>query len=490
MKTSVISIFIILYFCISFPAMAQDGTSQPQSVIESARSIVPNMKPNPTIAEGYINNDAIKDTVLLVRYDKADYYDKTNIREVKKILIISNDKGDKNKPYYYAYPLIALSQEWNSEPNRAESIWIKDSSLYLQESVRYDSGTYTTIYQFKMDGYRLTLTGLEYKASSSIAGKQENVKMDFDANKIRLDEFNPDAIYRIIGLKSAIVSDYTTHIKDFHSIYTGKIGEKYAVTMYLEKNGKEITGTYKYAGQTTPLALKGSIASSGEFTMNESPGGKKITGIFSGKISGTTITGKWNSPDNVKKLDFAAHIPSKREMLQNAAGKTYYLSYISGAVGANTLFDTYMENGVWKSHSSSISGGMREGQEDTLSSDDIKLLNSMYIKVDTDLTVRFFAGGKLLLEVPFNEAGMDYHMSGERKDVFSFSQGKLSPSTTFMDGKLYLAAIDGIDYSDTISSGNFIIIGKDKVILSYDPYDSFGMDISEIYGNTLTFTKK
>lgn len=241
--------------------------------------------------------------------------------------------------------------------------------------------------------------------------------------------------------------------------------------------------------------LKGTIDPSGNFTMDESEfyGSKKITGIFSGKIVGASITGEWRVPNSSRKMSFIAHEPSKKELLQNAAGSTYYLSSISRAWGANSLFDTWKEKGRWKSNGSAISGGMREGWENTLSDNDIKLLDSMYLKVDTNLTVRFFVGDKLMLEVPFNETGMTYDISEAHRNAINFDMGTLSQNTIFKDGKLYLAAIDNINYSETLPESDFLMITSDMALLSYDPSDIFELSIfisSCCNNNTLTFTKK
>lgn len=495
MKTRLIFLFLVLYLGVTIPAVAQDNTNQPQSVTDKVKSTIPNMKPNPLITEGYLNNDAIKDTVLLVRYDKADYYDKTDIREVKKILIVSNDKEGKNKPYYYPYPLWAATPEWYSEPNRTESIWIKNTTLYLQEKVNYDSGTYTTVYQFKIDGYSLVLSGMECTVKNN-TGKSDNIKISLGSNKIRFDEFNPDSIYRIAGFKSSLIGDYTTHAKDFHTLYTGRIADKYNIMMYLEKNGKKITGYYRYTGQESPLILNGTIESPGKVTIKESLNRgpyMETTGIFSGKITGTNITGEWHTPDNSKKMSFEVNQPSKKSVLQHTIG-TYYLSSIQGWWGASTMFDSTKDtNGAWSSHVSALSAGMREGWDVTHSAEDIKLLNSMNIQVDTDLTVRFFAGGKLLLEVPFNETGMKYSIDLGRDDPYRYlSSEKLSSSTTFIDDKLYLTATDDTDYSDTIPASDYIMANKGPVSLTYFPLnDSFSLSIG--YGsdsNILSFTRK
>ena len=183
---------------------------------------------------------------------------------------------------------------------------------------------------------------------------------------------------------------------------------------------------------------------------------------------------------------------SKKEILQDSIG-VYALKSISGLLGANTLFETEKVNKNWQSGSSSISVGMREQQDHALASDDIKLLNSMRIEVDTALTIKFFAREKLLLEIPFKEAGMQYRMNKPHSSVLDDELKNYSPATTFVDKNLYLAALDNIDFSDTISPNNFLIVNDGIVTLSYSlENDSFEIKIQVAAccdNNTLTFAK-
>lgn len=94
--------------------------------------------------------------------------------------------------------------------------------------------------------------------------------------------------------------------EDFHRTYSGKIAGKYEVKMDLWKSGNELKGSYKYAGKTSSLELKGNVEPSGEFTMNESVG-DKTTGTFSGKLAGDNISGEWSDPDGSKKMSFEAY---------------------------------------------------------------------------------------------------------------------------------------------------------------------------------------
>jgi hypothetical protein len=281
----------------------------------------------------------------------------------------------------------------------------------------------------------------------------------------------------------------------FHRIYEGKIAGKYPITMDLKKSGNTLKGSYQYKGKTSQLDLQGTIDSSGIFTMNEFAGMvySKPNAIFSGTMSGDSMRGVWSVPDGSRKLAFEVHITSevrlkpKKEALQSAVG-TYYLESVSGAVGANGMFDLYKENGVWKSTSSAISGGMREGYENDLSSDERSLLSSTRITVDSVLTVRLVVRDEILLEIPLTENGMLYKMDKPSLSVLDEVLKKLSPSTTYVEEELYLAALQSVDYSKALP----VEISSGMLVLSYSPGSgSFLIHIAEscCANNMLVFAK-
>lgn len=284
-------------------------------------------------------------------------------------------------------------------------------------------------------------------------------------------------------------------------VYTGKIAGKYEFSMDLSRNAKQLTGNYKYAGRNKSLILKGSVDSLGVFTMNEFDENGRITGIFSGTIAGENIIGEWRTPNGAKKMRFearefaASNAMTKRQVLQDAIG-THVLVGITGVAGANGMFDIDKTTDTWACSFSGISNGMRELQQIALSSREINLLNSIYIDIDSALTVRFYANGKPLLEVPFKEAGMQYSnsMGQHYTSGLDSTIRNYSASTTFIDKTLYLAAIDGVDYSSTITFDSVNIASDGTVVLSYSPDGKYlNLTIASAPysdSNTLTFNKK
>ncbi len=109
-----------------------------------------------------------------------------------------------------------------------------------------------------------------------------------------------------LGIAIPAVAQDAAPPDNFHRTYAGKIAGKYAIKMDLWKNGNELKGSYKYAGKTESLELKGAVEPSGEFTLTESVN-EKTTGSFSGTLSGDNISGEWSNPDGSKKMSFDAY---------------------------------------------------------------------------------------------------------------------------------------------------------------------------------------
>lgn len=283
----------------------------------------------------------------------------------------------------------------------------------------------------------------------------------------------------------------------FHKFYSGKIADKYAFTMNLKNRNGVLAGTYRYGGKLIDINLKGKIEPSGSFTMDELDMSRR-TGVFTGVMTVNQIAGVWQSSDGTKKWSFVADqtseikIGSKKEILTKAIGD-YSLESISGSGGANAMWDTWKIKGKWESNTSGISNGMRQGNRLKLTLADIRLLNSMTIKVDADLTTRFQAGGKTILPIPYRDAGMHFNIKDEHNTVIVDDLKKFSPSTTVLDDELYLLAQDGVDYSGAIS-GNFEATVSDIVIVSYSIIeDTFTVSfvVGECCGgSTFTFKRR
>ena len=173
---------------------------------------------------------------------------------------------------------------------------------------------------------------------------------------------------------------------------------------------------------------------------------------------------KTSKADSLISKKEEAPISKKKEILQNAIGE-YQLTSISGAMGANTMFDTEKVKNKWLSTSSSISEAMREAYDIELNKSDIKLLNSLKIEVNQDLTVKLTAGNKVIVESKYIDNGMDYKINA--KSELNERLESLSPSTVLEGDNLMILANDHIDYS-TILTGSFDVITSDNMTLYYN----------------------
>lgn len=87
------------------------------------------------------------------------------------------------------------------------------------------------------------------------------------------------------------------------TMFSGAIGDA-KVEMDIKRDGDSLTGSYYYrkSGSANRLMLKGTIASDGSFTMQESDAAGKQTGAFKGKwtddqnASGALLDGEWLKP--------------------------------------------------------------------------------------------------------------------------------------------------------------------------------------------------
>lgn len=264
----------------------------------------------------------------------------------------------------------------------------------------------------------------------------------------------------------------------FHKFYSGKIAGKYAFTMDLKNIDGKLSGLYRYAGKTDQLYLNGSVDAAGAVKMDELSS-SKISGHFAGTMAGTGLSGTWTSADGGKTLPFAASqtsevlIGSKKEILAKTIGD-YMLTNIEGSGGANGMWETWKQKGKWGANISGISGGMRTATAVALNRNDIRLLDSMTIRVDPEFGVRLLASGKTVMAIPYREQGMQIELShAASRDIDQLQQ--LKPDTTVLDEHLYLLAKSGVDYSSAIH-GNFEGAVGGVVIVSYAiTDDTFGV---------------
>ena len=282
----------------------------------------------------------------------------------------------------------------------------------------------------------------------------------------------------------------------FQRSYSGSIGGKYAITMDLRKAGGVLRGAYRYAGKNAALALEGKLAPDGSFTLEEQSGGR-VTGGFKGKLEGEKISGTWSAPKSTKTLAFEASqtaqvdLQDKAAVLRAAIG-TYPLQSIGGSEGANGMYDTWREGRAWRSNFSSLSQGRREASEADLTPADQKLLNSMQVSVDANLTTRFSAGGKVLLEIPYTP-GPDVRMNKPHNSVITDNLARYSRKQSVVEDALSLLLRDEVDYSDALK-GSYELNPSDVLLVLYKPAEqAFSLEFHDgdcCAAAILRFTRK
>lgn len=315
-----------------------------------------------------------------------------------------------------------------------------------------------------------------------------------DNNKETTTAVKPDSLSDFPVIPDSVVLGV---LNDFTATYEGSINDKYEITMQLTKVGNSIGGFYSYKNKGVPIGLNGSVSEDGSIDLSEMNKGT-VTGVFKGKIVDNKFTGTWSKADNSKSMPFnvaqtsIASMQEKSDVLGKAMGQ-YYLSSITGNVGANAMFDTYLENGKWQSVSSSNVGGEREGTTIKLTEKDIELLNNLHIVVDDKMDLHIYAGLIDLVKSPYKAAGMDYRIKQKDKTKMHERIASLNADAFKYENKYVLIADDKISFSQTLK-GSFDIVSEDNMILTYIPFNNtFELEI--FWGeccdsNVLTFTKK
>lgn len=289
----------------------------------------------------------------------------------------------------------------------------------------------------------------------------------------RLFKWRPAAPLGALLLSCMITAPSLADAQYFHKTFAGQIGGHYAFTMHLKDIDGTLTGNYRYTGKRDDIYLSGKIDPSGNFTMEETGLGGKHTGTFTGKVSHDTLDGIWASTGGARRLPVAAHqtseiiIGSKRAILTQAMG-AYVLDNVAGSGGANGMWDTSRDKGRWVSSESAISMARRESSEVDLSHEDVRRLDSMAITVDKSLAVHLSVNGRMLLSIPYRDAGMQYEIGHPHDSVVEDDLKMLSSATTVHDERLYLLARDAIDFLPAISGAYLPADDLDIVTVSYD----------------------
>ncbi len=156
---------------------------------------------------------------------------------------------------------------------------------------------------------------------------------------------------------------------------------------------------------------------------------------------------------------------SKRAATTDLIGE-YNLQYITGAMGANTLLDYYIEDNEWIAEGSSTTAGVREGFELDLSDDLLARLNSMKINVNEDLSISLNCIDQTIFSAPFNNDGMDYKLTNSPEDMIMMPEG-ITSETTFKEDYLYFYAENELA-ENIISVIDILDIWGDVAVIRYD----------------------
>lgn len=122
-------------------------------------------------------------------------------------------------------------------------------------------------------------------------------------------------LFIIVGqLASAQVTQFKED--DAVSVFDGTIGNA-PIHMELSNLNGQIIGWYQYPGKSTKLRIEGTIKNDGSVDLNEYTYRAVHTGHFSGKIQKDhSIFGKWNNPDNSKKIHFMAELSNNLPLIE------------------------------------------------------------------------------------------------------------------------------------------------------------------------------
>ena len=258
----------------------------------------------------------------------------------------------------------------------------------------------------------------------------------------------------------------------FHKYFSGKINDRFAFKMDLSCKDGLLRGTYQYAGKGVPIWLDGQAGPGMAMAMSEvSPDGKASTGAFTGTLDGKHFRGTWVSGDGKKHWPFTAeqtseiHIGTRREIMQAAVGD-YALASVVGNGGANAMWETFKTKKGWDSNASSISRARREYSPIDLTRADLKLLDSLFMRVRPDLATELSANGKVILTILFRASGMQLAIDAPDNAQARNELTADMPPSGIANEELYLLAQEGAGYLHVLA-GEFSGDLGDIVIVRY-----------------------
>lgn len=279
-------------------------------------------------------------------------------------------------------------------------------------------------------------------------------------------------------------------------IYTGKIGDKYSLTMTLQFFGAHLSGAYTYAGKKDSLYLFGQIDPAGNVTLTErADGSRQETGRWTGRFLPGQFAGMWAAPDGKRKLGFTLHQDAESQLhagqVMRLAVGVYPLEDTAGNYGANSMYGYSRTDHGWSESSSGISGGMREGSTTGVSAQEAKAMNSTQIVVDEALNIALYADGKLVVKFPYDAQGVFYARNENAQGApDKHGSGEIAVSEP---GAIHLSGLSEVPYSRYfyLEPGG-VDVHKVFLDLRYFPRDhAFDLDVRDAddmtSGVTLSF---
>jgi len=242
--------------------------------------------------------------------------------------------------------------------------------------------------------------------------------------------------------------------KETNEYYNGVINGKYEIKMVLSRDSGICSGSYYYTTYKKPIFLYGACNSS-NFDLQEQ---EKMLGyrekdnksVIIGIIKNNAMLGSWHSYDNKKTYSFEAKkiTPDKKEILKDSIGD-YAIYRISSFYGANTIADIFNDNGKWNASYSSISGGERSESDRKLSRDDIYMLTSFKLTVDSSLDVKIYSKDRIIADFPFFPGSFFQVKNITKEEDEKNNIGRIFKYKgigNFFENELHIATTDKFDF--------------------------------------------
>ena len=239
--------------------------------------------------------------------------------------------------------------------------------------------------------------------------------------------------------------------------FSGAVGQA-KVEMDIKRDGDSLRGSYYYrkSGSANRLALKGTIAADGSFTMQESDAAGKQTGSFKGKWiqdpnePGASLEGEWLKPKQTSEglgfyvweqmINFSATQITSREYKESIKAKKAELSAAYPELSGNANAAGF--NQLAKSMVMKSLAGFRKDMAG-LTPADIKTLGEMGNYIDVGYNVEYADDD--LVSVNFGEdvfEGGAHPNHGTFTLTYDLKAGReLKLADLFRPGAKYLTAI-------------------------------------------------